>query len=81
MTTALRLPVIDPDGDRWSRSDGSLVDCREKLRQLRENQTDLSQCLRDYFEDAILMDVDAEALRALLHSMVAQLRDPRPNRS
>ncbi|MCB8880499.1 hypothetical protein ACELLULO517_09665 [Acidisoma cellulosilytica] len=81
MTQATSLTAIDPDGNRWTRTDGSVVDCREKLRQLRENQADLSQCLQDYFEDAILMDVDAEALRRLLHGMVDKLRDPRPSRS
>jgi hypothetical protein len=81
MTSASRPDQIDPDGNRWPRADGSLVDCREKLRQLQENQADLTQCLQDYFEDAILMDVDAEALRRLLHGMVDTLRDPRPNRS
>ncbi len=72
--------TIDPDGNHWPRADGNLVDCREKLRQLRENQADLAQCLQDYFEDAILMDVDAEALRRLLHGMIDGLRDPRQPR-
>ncbi|WP_227320512.1 hypothetical protein [Acidisoma silvae] len=73
--------IVDPDGNHWPRTDGSAVDCREKLRQLRENQADLTQCLQDYFEDAILMDVDAEALRRLLHGMVDRLRDPRHGRA
>jgi hypothetical protein len=59
------------------RADGSPVDCREKLRLLRENHGELSQILRDCFDDAVLMGVDAEAMRHLLHGMVDALRDPR----
>ena len=59
------------------RPDGSLVDCREKLRQLRENHGELDQVLKDCFDDAILMGVDAAAMRHLLHGMVDSLRDPR----
>jgi uncharacterized protein (UPF0335 family) len=53
------------------------LDCREKLRLLRENHSELEQTLRDCFDDAVLMGVDAEAMRRLLHSMVEALRDPR----
>jgi hypothetical protein len=66
-----------PETDHWPRSDGSLVDCREKLRVLRENHAELSQTLCDCFDDAVLMGVDAEGMRALLQAMVAALRDPR----
>jgi hypothetical protein len=63
--------------DHWPRSDGSRVDCREKLRLLRENQCELEQVLRDCFDDAVLMGVDADAMRHRLHGMVDALRDPR----
>jgi hypothetical protein len=66
-----------PAADHWPRADGSLIDCREKLRQLRENHGELAQTLRDCFDDAILMGVSAAAMRHLLHDMVDALRDPR----
>jgi hypothetical protein len=72
----LRLAAL-PEADHWPRPDGSPVDCREKLRLLRENHDDLEQTLRDCFDDAVLMGVDAEAMRHLLHGMVDALRDPR----
>ena len=70
-----RSPV--PEQDHWPTSDGSSVDCREKLQVLRENQAELSQSLRDCFDDAVLMGVDPEAMRGILRSMVDALRDPR----
>jgi hypothetical protein len=66
-----------PETDHWPQPDGSLIDCREKLRVLRENHAELSQTLRDCFDDAVLMGVDAEGMRTLLHAMVEALRDPR----
>ena len=74
--TATATP--DPQSaDHWPQPDGSPVDCREKLRLLRENRQELEQTLRDCFEDAVLMGVDAEAMRHRLHCMVDALRDPR----
>jgi hypothetical protein len=66
-----------PAADRWPQADGSSIDCREKLRVLRENHTELEQTLRDCFDDAVLMGVDASAMRRILHAMVDALRDPR----
>jgi hypothetical protein len=79
------MAPADPDpvpaADHWPMSDGSVVDCREKLRVLRENHGELAQTLRDCFDDAVMMGVDAEALRRLFHGMVDELRDPRSHGS
>ena len=78
MTEAATAPRdCRPAEDIWPRADGSAVDCREKLRVLRENHAELAQTLRDCFDDAVLMGVDSEALRRNLHVMVDALRDPR----
>jgi hypothetical protein len=78
MTAAAGLTLTTvPAADRWPRQDGSLIDCREKLRLLQENHAELEQAVRDCFDDAVLMGVDAEAMRRLLHDMVDALRDPR----
>jgi hypothetical protein len=66
-----------PSADHWPRSDGTAIDCGEKLRLLRENHAELSQTLLDCFDDAVLMGVDAESMRRLLHRMVDALHDPR----
>ena len=77
-TGLMGAPV--PTTDHWPQPDGSPVDCREKLRLLRENHGELAQTLRDCFDDAVLMGVDGEAMRHLLHAMVDALRDPRAGR-
>ena len=77
MTKSAASPECRPAEDVWPRADGSALDCREKLRVLRENHAELAQTLRDCFDDAVLMGVDVEALRRSLHAMVDALRDPR----
>jgi hypothetical protein len=78
MTDPARLArAAVPVANQWPRPDGSLIDCREKLRLLGENHGELEQTLRDCFDDAVLMGVDAGVMRHLLHSMVDALRDPR----
>ena len=67
----------DPVTEVWPQTDGAAIDCREKLRVLQENQTELAQTLRDCFEDAVLMGVDPEGMRRILHAMVDALSDPR----
>ena len=60
----------------WPQPDGSPVSCREKLKTLAENHAELAQVMQDAFEDAVLMGVDAEAMRAILARMVQDLRSP-----
>lgn len=62
---------------RWPQADGSPVACREKLKMLAENHAELARMLQDTFEDAVLMGVDAEAMRAILLDMVRALDDPK----
>ncbi len=57
-------------------TDGTPVSCLEKLRVLEENHVELEGVLRDAFEDAVLMGVDAAAMRRILIQMVEQLRFP-----
>jgi hypothetical protein len=60
----------------WPQPDGTPVSCREKLKMLEENHTELAQVMQDAFEDAVLMGVDADAMRQILVEMVAGLRRP-----
>ena len=60
----------------WPQPDGSLVSCREKLKMLAENQAELAAVMRDAFEDAVLMGVDADAMKGILVEMVGALETP-----
>ena len=61
----------------WPQPDGSPVSCAEKVRVLEENHAELAQTMQDVFEDAVLMGVDEQAMRAILDSMVQGLKTPR----
>ena len=60
----------------WPQPDGAPVSCHEKLKMLAENHAELAQTMQDAFEDAVLMGVDAQAMRAILADMVARLENP-----
>lgn len=61
----------------WPQPDGAPVSCREKLKVLAENHAELAQAMQDAFEDAVLMGVDARAMRAILIEMVGKLENPK----
>lgn len=61
----------------WVQPDGAPIACREKLKVLEENRTELAQMMQDAFEDAVLMGVDADAMRRVLRDMVERLVSPR----
>ncbi|MSP05643.1 MAG: hypothetical protein EXR05_10525 [Acetobacteraceae bacterium] len=61
----------------WPQADGTPVSCRDKLKVLAENHTELAQTMQDAFEDAVLMGVDEDAMRDLLWAMVDALDSPK----
>ncbi len=61
----------------WPQPNGTPLACREKLKMLAENHTELAQVMRDAFEDAVLMGVDEQAMRDILVAMVAGLTSPK----
>jgi hypothetical protein len=69
--------VIPPAPLDWPGLDGNAVGCREKLKMLAENYEEVSQVLRDAFEDAILMGVNETAMREILADIVAGLDSPK----
>jgi hypothetical protein len=69
--------MIPPPPTIWPQSDGAPVSCREKLRMLSENHSELAQALQDAFDDAVLMGVDEQAMRRILTSMVEGLESPK----
>ncbi|MGD0105497.1 MAG: hypothetical protein ABSC06_15865 [Rhodopila sp.] len=69
--------MIPPAPTDWPGLDGKAVGCREKLKMLAENYAEVSQVLRDVFEDAILMGVEEQAMRQVLTDIVAGLESPK----
>jgi hypothetical protein len=69
--------MIPPPPTNWPGLDGNAVGCREKLKMLTENYAEVSQVLRDAFEDAILMGVNEAAMRQILTEIVAGLDSPK----
>ncbi len=61
----------------WPGEDGVSLSCRDKLKVLAENHTELAQMLQDTFEDAILMGVDEAAMRGILSEMIQGLQSPK----
>lgn len=73
------MTPADPDTTlpaAWPQPDGTPVSCREKLKTLAENHTELTQMMQDAFEDALLMGVEEQAMREILTDMVRRLRSP-----
>jgi hypothetical protein len=69
--------MIPAPPTNWPGLDGNAVGCREKLKMLAENYAEVSQVLRDAFEDAILMGVNEDAMRQILTDIVAGLDSPK----
>jgi hypothetical protein len=63
---------------RWLQPDGAPVSCREKLKVLEENWQELTETLRDTYEDAVLMGVDPKEMKRLLTELVEELTAPGP---
>ena len=60
----------------WRQPDGSPVSCREKIKVLNENLSEIEQMAQDALEDAILMGCDEAQFRAVLHELVDGLANP-----
>lgn len=69
--------MIPPPPSNWPGLEGNAVGCREKLKMLTENYSEVAQVLRDAFEDAILMGVNEAAMRQILAEVVAGLESPK----
>ena len=69
--------MIPPPPTVWPGLGGDSLACREKLKVLAENHTELAQMLRDTFDDAILMGVDEAAMRGILEGMIRGLESPK----
>lgn len=69
--------MTPPPPKVWPGLDGTGVGCREKIRVLNENHAEVTEVLRDAFEDAVLMGVDEAAMRQILVDIVQGLDSPK----
>ena len=72
---------LSPGGDETDLKPGQTITITQSAvsleEMLAENYAEVSQVLRDAFEDAILMGVDEQAMRQVLASIVAGLESPK----
>ncbi|MBB3065069.1 hypothetical protein [Limibacillus halophilus] len=60
----------------WLQPDGQPLSCREKIKVLNENLTEISEMAQDALEDAILMGCDEQQVRDVLLRLVQSLQNP-----
>ena len=60
----------------WAAPDGKPLACYDKIKVLNENLEELQELAQDALEDAILMGVDEQQIRAVLESLVDGLQNP-----
>ncbi|NVN12624.1 MULTISPECIES: hypothetical protein [Nguyenibacter] len=69
--------ALPPPPAIWRQPDGSPVSCQDKLRVLAENYRELCEVMRDAFEDAVLIGVDAQEMKQVIHGIVSALQSPK----
>ena len=65
----------------WLQPDGQPVSCREKIKILNENLSEIRELAQDALEDAILMGCDEDQLRQVLHEIIDELENPYPQKA
>ncbi|QDH13488.1 hypothetical protein E3E12_03930 [Formicincola oecophyllae] len=63
----------------WLDKEGNALSCAEKVRVLTENEAELAGMLREYWEDALTLDVGEDFMRRRLQALVAECTGD-PNR-
>ena len=64
----------------WRQPDGRPVACKEKLKILDENISEIRQMAQDALEDALLMGCDEAQIRGVLRRLVDDLVNPYPGK-
>ena len=60
----------------WNKPDGSVMDCDESIKVIRQNLEEIQEVCPEAFEDAILMEVSAEQFIEVLEKLVEGLHNP-----
>lgn len=60
----------------WVDAQGKPLSCRDKIKVLNENLTEIHELAQDALEDGLLMGADEAQLRATLEELVHSLVNP-----
>ena len=60
----------------WNKPDGSVMDCNESIKVIRQNLEEIQEVCQQSFEDAILMEVSDEQFIEVLVKLVEGLHNP-----
>tara|TARA_B100001123_G_C15107811_1_gene946238 strand:+ start:268 stop:513 length:246 start_codon:yes stop_codon:yes gene_type:complete len=60
----------------WNKPDGSVMDCNESIKVIRQNLEEIQEVCQESFEDAILMEVSDEQFIEVLVKLVEGLHNP-----
>ena len=60
----------------WNKPDGSVMDCNESIKVIRQNLEEIQEVCQESFEDAILMEVSDEQFIEVLVKLVDGLHNP-----
>ena len=60
----------------WNKPDGSVMDCNESIKVIRQNLEEIQEICQEAFEDAILMEVSDEQFIEVLVKLVEGLQNP-----
>lgn len=69
---------VDADDDFpiWRAPDGTALSCREKIKVMNENLSEIRDLAQDALEDGLLMGADEAQIRSVLHGLIDGLVNP-----
>lgn len=63
---------------RWCSTNGSRINCNEKLMVMEENLKEIKTLLQDAIDDAVLMGCSEESFRRVYEEVIRNLRSQYP---
>ncbi len=70
--------MLENNGNRWTRPDGSIVACTEKMKVLNENYVEIKQLLQDAIDDAVLMGCSEKSFKEVYMYLLTNLKSEYP---
>lgn len=68
--------MAQPTMPTWYTDSGDVVSCKEKIKVMTQNMSELYQTAQDAFEDALLMGCNENQLREYLNMLINNLENP-----